>query len=82
MARFRSARRLQRAKQRLVETTLNGGDISIRVRYNSVGTFSARFADHDGDGIFPTNVNRGAGSWQIADKDMTRRITHGRRPCR
>jgi AraC family transcriptional regulator len=42
--RFLSAMRLQRAKQLLVSTSLNVGDISILVGYNSVGTFSSRFS--------------------------------------
>ena len=41
--RFLSALRLQRAKQLLVSTSLNVADISLRVGYNSVGTFSSRF---------------------------------------
>nr|WP_121161686.1 helix-turn-helix transcriptional regulator [Micromonospora pisi] len=41
--RFLSAMRLQRAKQLLVSTSLNVGDISVLVGYNSVGTFSSRF---------------------------------------
>ncbi|WP_425548153.1 helix-turn-helix transcriptional regulator [Actinoplanes cyaneus] len=42
--RFLSALRIQRAKHLLAETSLNVADISALVGYNSVGTFSTRFA--------------------------------------
>jgi AraC family transcriptional regulator len=42
--RFLSALRLQRAKHLLVSTSLSVADISLRVGYNSVGTFSSRFS--------------------------------------
>src|SRR5262245_51420880 len=41
--RFLSALRLQRAKQLLLSTSFNIADISHRVGYTSVGTFSSRF---------------------------------------
>src|SRR6266498_4177172 len=42
--RFLSALRLQRAKYLLLSTSLNVADISLRVGYSSVGTFSSRFS--------------------------------------
>src|SRR2546421_10686882 len=41
--RFLSAMRLEEAKRLLVSTSFTVSDISHRVGYNSVGTFSARF---------------------------------------
>ncbi|MEH1099498.1 AraC family transcriptional regulator [Micromonospora sp. CPCC 205561] len=57
--RFLSALRLQRAKHLLVSTTLNVADISFRVGYNSVGTFSSRFTRSIG--MSPTTYRRRAG---------------------
>lgn len=57
--RFLSALRLQRAKQLLVSTSLNVADISLRVGYNSVGTFSSRFTRSIG--MSPTTYRRRAG---------------------
>jgi AraC-like DNA-binding protein len=57
--RFLSAMRLQRAKQLLVSTSLNVADISMRVGYNSVGTFSSRFSRSVG--MPPTAYRRRAG---------------------
>ncbi|MEU6024722.1 helix-turn-helix domain-containing protein [Micromonospora sp. NPDC048871] len=57
--RFLSALRLQRAKQLLVSTSLNVADISLRVGYNSVGTFSSRFTRSIG--MSPTAYRRRAG---------------------
>jgi AraC family transcriptional regulator len=57
--RFLSALRLQRAKQLLVSTSLNVADISLRVGYNSVGTFSSRFSRSVG--MSPTTYRRLAG---------------------
>lgn len=54
--RFLSALRLQEAKQLLVSTTLNVGDISHRVGYTSPGTFSTRFTSSVG--IAPTTYRR------------------------
>ncbi|MEU9829817.1 AraC family transcriptional regulator [Micromonospora chersina] len=42
--RFLSAARLQEAKNLLLSTSLNVADISLRVGYSSVGTFSSRFS--------------------------------------
>ncbi|MEH1028458.1 helix-turn-helix domain-containing protein [Micromonospora profundi] len=57
--RFLSALRLQRAKQLLISTSLNVADISLRVGYNSVGTFSSRFTRSVG--MSPTTYRRRAG---------------------
>jgi AraC family transcriptional regulator len=57
--RFLSALRLQRAKYLLVSTSLNVADISLRVGYNSVGTFSSRFSRSVG--MSPTTYRRRAG---------------------
>lgn len=54
--RFLSALRLQRAKQLLVSTSLNVADISMRVGYTSVGTFSSRFSRSVG--LSPTTYRR------------------------
>lgn len=56
---FLSAMRLQEAKQLLVSTSLNVIDISHRVGYNSVGTFSTRFTSSVG--ISPTAYRRFGG---------------------
>jgi AraC family transcriptional regulator len=57
--RFLSALRLQRAKQLLVSTSLNVADISMKVGYNSVGTFSSRFSRSVG--MPPTTYRRMSG---------------------
>nr|WP_026185117.1 AraC family transcriptional regulator [Salinispora pacifica] len=57
--RFLSAIRLQEAKRLLVTTRLNVTDISIRVGYNSVGTFSTRFTKSVG--LSPTTYRRMGG---------------------
>jgi AraC-like DNA-binding protein len=57
--RFLSALRLQQAKRLLVSTTLNVADISLRVGYNSVGTFSSRFTRSVG--LCPTEYRRRGG---------------------
>ncbi|MFC4998330.1 helix-turn-helix domain-containing protein [Dactylosporangium cerinum] len=57
--RFLSALRLQRAKQLLVSTSLNVADISLRVGYNSIGTFSSRFSRSVG--MSPTTYRRQIG---------------------
>ncbi|MGW5555892.1 helix-turn-helix domain-containing protein [Micromonospora sp. NPDC003944] len=54
--RFLSAIRLQEAKRLLITTRLNVADISLRVGYNSVGTFSTRFTRSVG--LSPTNYRR------------------------
>ncbi|MCN0177289.1 helix-turn-helix domain-containing protein [Salinispora arenicola] len=57
--RFLSALRLQRAKHLLRSTKLNVADISLRVGYNSLGTFSSRFTRSVG--LSPTAYRRLAG---------------------
>lgn len=57
--RFLSALRLQQAKHLLVSTSLNVADISVRVGYNSVGTFSTRFSRSVG--MSPTAYRKRAG---------------------
>ncbi|MEU1969845.1 AraC family transcriptional regulator [Micromonospora sediminicola] len=57
--RFLSALRLQQAQHLLVSTSLNVADISQRVGYNSVGTFSSRFSRSVG--MSPTAYRRRAG---------------------
>ncbi|OKI62375.1 hypothetical protein A6A27_05160 [Micromonospora sp. CB01531] len=54
--RFLSAIRLQEAKRLLTTTNLTVADISIRVGYNSVGTFSTRFTKSVG--LSPTTYRR------------------------
>jgi AraC family transcriptional regulator len=54
--RFLSALRLQRAKYLLLSTSLNVADISLRVGYSSVGTFSSRFSRSVG--LSPTTFRR------------------------
>jgi AraC-like DNA-binding protein len=61
--RFLSALRLQQAKVLLVTTPLNVADISVRVGYNSVGTFSSRFTRSVG--MSPTAYRRLGG---VADR--------------
>jgi AraC family transcriptional regulator len=57
--RFLSALRLQHAQQLLVSTPLRIADISQRVGYNSVGTFSSRFSRSVG--MSPTDYRQQAG---------------------
>ncbi|MET8260586.1 helix-turn-helix domain-containing protein [Micromonospora sp. NPDC005553] len=81
--RFLSALRLQRAKQLLISTTLNVADISLRVGYNSVGTFSSRFTRSVG--MSPTTYRRRAGyAPQIATDPepapLSEARVHGRIP--
>jgi AraC-like DNA-binding protein len=57
--RFLSALRLQQAQHLLVSTSLNVADISQRVGYNSVGTFSSRFSRSVG--MSPTTYRRRSG---------------------
>ncbi|MBM7774514.1 AraC-like DNA-binding protein [Actinokineospora baliensis] len=70
--RFLSAMRLQEAKRLLVATSLSVTDISHRVGYSSVGTFSSRF--RASVGVSPTMYRRLGG--------FTSRIcVDGRRPA-
>ena len=57
--RFLSAMRIQAAKRLLLTTSLNVIDISLRVGYNSVGTFSTRFTRSVG--LAPTAFRRMGG---------------------
>ena len=54
--RFLSALRLREAKRLLVSTPFNVADISVRVGYSSVGTFSSRFSRSVG--MSPTAYRR------------------------
>lgn len=72
--RFLSALRLQRAKQLLVSTSLNVADISLRVGYNSVGTFSSRFSRSVG--MSPTTYRRSAGFAPHISIDRSGRHNH------
>ncbi|MFL6140502.1 MAG: helix-turn-helix domain-containing protein [Labedaea sp.] len=58
--RFLSAMRLEEAKRLLLSTTLTVADISHRVGYNSVGTFSSRF--RNSVGVSPTTYRQLGGS--------------------
>ncbi|MDG4766933.1 helix-turn-helix transcriptional regulator [Solwaraspora sp. WMMD406] len=57
--RFLSAIRLQQAKHLLVTTSLNVTEVSMRVGYNSVGTFSSRFTSNVG--LCPSSFRRQGG---------------------
>ncbi|MEV0678653.1 helix-turn-helix transcriptional regulator [Actinosynnema sp. NPDC050436] len=57
--RFLAAIRLQEAKRLLVSTTLTVTDISHRVGYTSVGTFSSRF--RSSVGVSPTTFRQSGG---------------------
>ncbi|MBO4160966.1 MULTISPECIES: helix-turn-helix domain-containing protein [Micromonospora] len=74
--RFLSAIRLQEAKHLLVSTTLNVADISLRVGYNSVGTFSSRFTRSVG--MSPTAYRRYRGFSTRIPQDETRGGSAGR----
>ncbi|MFE9656158.1 helix-turn-helix domain-containing protein [Micromonospora sp. NPDC006431] len=54
--RFLSALRLQQAKRLLRSTSLSVADVSLRVGYSSVGTFSSRFTRSVG--LSPTTFRR------------------------
>lgn len=58
--RFLSAVRLQEAKHLLVSTSVTVAEISHRVGYNSIGTFSSRF--RSSVGVSPTGYRQGDGS--------------------
>jgi AraC-like DNA-binding protein len=58
--RFLSAMRLEEAKRLLVTTSLTVADISHRVGYNSVGTFSSRF--RHSVGVSPTTYRQLGGN--------------------
>jgi len=73
--RFLSAMRLQRAQELLVTTSLNVADISYQVGYNSVGTFSSRFARSVG--LSPTEYRQHGG---FAPEVRVDRVAHNGRP--
>ncbi|AGL16725.1 helix-turn-helix domain-containing protein [Actinoplanes sp. N902-109] len=68
--RFLSALRLQEAKRLLTSTSLNVADISLRVGYNSVGTFSSRFTRSVG--MPPTTYRRMRGFDGVIPRDTGR----------
>ncbi|MGC4788112.1 helix-turn-helix domain-containing protein [Micromonospora sp. DT178] len=72
--RFLSALRLQRAKRLLVSTSLKVADISMRVGYSSVGTFSSRFTRSVG--MPPTTYRRLAGFAAQIATDPDYRMGH------
>lgn len=59
--RFLSALRFQEAKRLLASTSLSVAEISNRVGYSSLGTFSTRFKSSVG--VTPTEYRRGGGCW-------------------
>ena len=67
--RFLSAMRLEEAKRLLVSTSFTVSDISHRVGYNSVGTFSARF--RNSVGVSPSTYRQlGGMTAQGSDDDL------------
>lgn len=74
--RFLAAVRLQEAKRLLISTTLTVTDISHRVGYTSVGTFSSRF--HSSVGLSPTTYRQLGGC--APDIPVARRAV-GARPA-
>lgn len=74
--RFLSALRLHEAKQLLVSTSLTVTDISHRVGYTSVGTFSSRF--RDSVGVSPTTYRQLGGFTSISPIDDQRSTTRQR----
>jgi AraC family transcriptional regulator len=77
--RFLSAMRLQEAKRLLVTTSLSVTDISHRVGYASVGTFSTRF--RSSVGISPSTYRRLGGFTTRMCVDTRRRHLTGRCPA-
>jgi AraC family transcriptional regulator len=74
--RFLSAMRLQKAQELLITTSLNVADISYQVGYNSVGTFSSRFARSVG--LSPTAYRQHGG---FAPEVRVDRTGHSGHPC-
>ncbi|MET8546293.1 helix-turn-helix transcriptional regulator [Kitasatospora sp. NPDC004799] len=66
--RFLSAIRLETAKRLLIETTFTVTEISHRVGYNSVGTFSSRFASSVG--VPPTTYRQLGGFTPRIEVDL------------
>src|SRR2546421_9296103 len=67
--RFLSAMRLEEAKRLLVSTSFTVSDISHRVGYNSVGTFSARFRSNVG--VSPSTYRQLGGVTPQGADDLT-----------
>lgn len=67
--RFLSAMRLEEAKRLLVTTQFTVADISHRVGYNSVGTFSSRF--RSSVGVSPTTYRQLGGTTAEIEVDTT-----------
>lgn len=80
--RFLSALRLRHAQQLLVSTSLNVADISQRVGYQSVGTFSARFTRSVGMSPTAYRQRSGFASRIVSGPDDHPAITGGRVFCR
>ncbi|MCW3818280.1 helix-turn-helix transcriptional regulator [Micromonospora sp. DR5-3] len=81
--RFLSALRLQHAQQLLVSTPLRIADISQRVGYNSVGTFSTRFSRSVGMSPTEYRLQSGFALQIVAETDeSTASPTGGRVQCR
>jgi len=85
--RFLSALRLQEAKRLLVTSSLTVSDISYRVGYNSIGTFSSRFRTNVGlsptayrqvDGYVPPLEEHLPPSWLGRDEQS---VVQGRIHC-
>nr|WP_232075352.1 AraC family transcriptional regulator [Phytohabitans suffuscus] len=76
--RYLSTLRLNEAKRLLVETSLNVTDISHRVGYTSVGTFTTRFTNSVG--ISPTAFRR-FGGFAPGVAVLSRRETAGQQPA-
>jgi AraC family transcriptional regulator len=74
--RFLSAIRLQEAKRLLMSTTLSVTEISHRVGYASVGTFSSRFSSSVG--VSPTTYRRLGGFTPRIRPDGRARVTSPR----
>jgi AraC family transcriptional regulator len=80
--RFLSALRLQEAKRLLLATSDSVTDISYRVGYHSVGTFSARF--HSSVGLSPSAYRQAGGfTTMVSTEPRARRrpgsaLVHGR----
>lgn len=71
-ARFLAALRLEQAKHLLVSTSLKVADISLRVGYSSVGTFSSRFSKSVG--LSPAEYRRLGGYIPQITVDESRRL--------
>lgn len=68
-AQFLYAVRLQAAKHLLITTHMSVTDICFEVGYNSLGTFSARFAELVG--VSPRQLRNLPGDWIVAELEAT-----------